>query len=395
MIENLGSLFPRQMQAGQAGVVIARAGVGKTSFLVRLALEALQDRGQMVHIALGQTLERVHHHYSQLYADSSPEPDRGIRDEHFAELARGRAVQILSERSFDDTRLKSILDTFRLHLDIKPALVVVDGADWHPDRTDPGWLNSLKQVAREAGARLWLSLLSPSEPSRVADEIDLAVWLEQDSGGVKLRLLKTWDQPPNGDWIQLTTRNGKAPRKLDPADCTLLSGAADGAEEAFGACAEQAGVCERNLSFAGRKVTRHRGVVLLSEDELKQGEVSTAYLNAHMHRRYRQDDEFRKILQSIWHQVNPALEVFAVGKIQKDGTVKGGTGWAVELAKHLAKPVNVYDQTRNQWFHYRQGEWVEVDPPVIQRTVFTGTGTRKLSAEGRQAIADLFERSFS
>ena len=123
--------------------------------------------------------------------------------------------------------------------------------------------------------------------------------------------------------------------------------------------------------------------------------MSFAYLNAHMHRKYRQDDEFRLVLQSIWHQVNPAGEVFAVGIIQPDGTVKGGTGWAVELAKHLGKPVWVYDQAKSAWFHFQGRQWLQVDPPVIQRKVFAGTGTRKLTEEGQQAILDLFERTFS
>jgi len=398
MTRNLWALFPRRLGAGEAGVVMARAGIGKTSFLVKLALETLEDHGQVVHVALGQTLERVHRHYAQLYTEHSSAEDVGMHDEHFAGMVRGRAVQIMADRALDAARLQAILDTFRKHLDIKPALVVLDGADWHPDRTDPAWLAGLKQVAHDAGAGLWLSLLINSdstEPPEVSGQVDLAVWLEQDSRGVNLRVQKAFDQVVEGGWIELFPRNGKSPQQVNPKEYTLLSGAAPGAEEAFGVYSERYGLNERNLSFAGRKVARHRGVVLLSAEELQQGQVSFAYLDAHMHRKYRRDDEFRKVLQSIWHQVNPAAEVFAVGRIQKDGTVKGGTGWAVELAKHLAKPVYVYDQSQNNWFHYRQGEWAEVDPPVIQRKVFTGTGTRKLSAEGRHAIADLFERSFS
>ena len=55
---------------------------------------------------------------------------------------------------------------------------------------------------------------------------------------------------------------------------------------------------------------------------------------------------FQKILQTIWHQVATAGEVFVVGRLQEDDTVKGGTGWAVELARHFKKPLFVFDQEK-------------------------------------------------
>jgi hypothetical protein len=103
---------------------------------------------------------------------------------------------------------------------------------------------------------------------------------------------------------------------------------------------------------------------------------------------------FRKVLQSIWHQVSTAGEVFVIGTIMPDTTVRGGTGWAAELAKHWRKPVLVFDQEKDSWFTWRDGAWAEEAHPVISRTRFTGTGTRFLNDQGRAAIAALFERSF-
>ena len=115
------------------------------------------------------------------------------------------------------------------------------------------------------------------------------------------------------------------------------------------------------------------------------GEQSDRYANLEL---------FQKVLQSIWHQVNTAGEVFTVGVIQPDNTVKGGTGWAAELARHWGKPLHVFDQERKGWFVWRDHKWAPVTNPVIGRTRFTGTGTRFLSDDGRAAIRALFERSF-
>ncbi|MGC9023006.1 MAG: hypothetical protein ACP5J5_07800, partial [Dissulfurimicrobium sp.] len=97
---------------------------------------------------------------------------------------------------------------------------------------------------------------------------------------------------------------------------------------------------------------------------------------------------------SIFHIVNKGQQIFAVGWIQPDNTVKGGTGWAVELAKFFNKPVSVFDQDKNSWFTWNGSEWVP-DLPIISYKELAGTGTRFLTDKGREAIRQLFERSFA
>jgi hypothetical protein len=113
-----------------------------------------------------------------------------------------------------------------------------------------------------------------------------------------------------------------------------------------------------------------------------------------MHRAFADSAELRRVLQTIWHQVSRAGEVFSVGAIKPDNTAHGGTGWAVELARHWGKPVHLFDQERKRWFCWKDPDWVSEPPPAITRERFAGAGTRRLSAEGRAAIQTLFERSF-
>jgi hypothetical protein len=103
---------------------------------------------------------------------------------------------------------------------------------------------------------------------------------------------------------------------------------------------------------------------------------------------------FKKVLQSIWHQVNSGQEIYVIGKILDDCTVKGGTGWGAEFAKLCNKPLYVFDQDQNGWFHWTGERWESDPAPVITHPHFTGTGTRFLEANGRDAIEALFDRSF-
>lgn len=181
---------------------------------------------------------------------------------------------------------------------------------------------------------------------------------------------------------------------MKPENCILYSGAANGAEAAFGAAAQRRGIAEVNFTFEGHKDARTRGIRVLTEPELKQGDVSFTYLSRLMHRKYRDTPLFRHVLQSIWHQVNNGLEVFVIGQILDDATVKGGTGWGAEFAKLCNKPLFVFDQTRDVWHRWNGDAWDEISAPVIGQSRFTGTGTRFIKQNGEQAIEELFERSF-
>ena len=180
---------------------------------------------------------------------------------------------------------------------------------------------------------------------------------------------------------------------MKPSDCTLFSGGAKGAEEEFGIRAEKAGVEEVSFTFEGHSIKRKRGVHFLTNEELKKGEVSLAYVSKLMNRSYTHGPKLKKILQSIWHQVNNAEEIFVIGKILNDGTVKGGTGWGAEFAKLCNKPLYVFDQENKEWFRWNQDRWKK-SAPKIHKKRFSGGGTRFLTADGKRAIADLYKRSF-
>lgn len=180
---------------------------------------------------------------------------------------------------------------------------------------------------------------------------------------------------------------------MKSAECTLYHGGLKGAESAFGETAEQYGVNEVALTFEGHKLGRDKNTVVLSEAELQRGDISMEIASRMMNRTYYETEKIRKVLQAIFHMVNKGHQIFVIGTILDDNSVKGGTGWAVELAKLFNRPLHVFDQSRNQWFTWKEGAWKE-DTPKIAYNTFVGSGTRYLSDEGRTAIEQLFAGSF-
>ncbi len=402
---------------GNLGVVMARAGVGKTAFLVQVGLDDLMRERDVLHIGIGKNLEHTQSWYDALFDDLARDVGLEDKEQVKASIAKRRVIQAFTEREFSIEKVEKAVTLYSQHLEMSPAAILVDGYEWEGRSVVKiaADLGALRAMAARMNAELWMTAqthreLVPHHPTKIpepcvpyAELIDVAVYLEPHGHLVSVRLLKDHDNPKieethlelEPDTMQLVTDAAAVtPAKLPPSAHTLLSGAANGAEAEFGAMAEQWGLSEINFSFVGRTTARERGVVELTDAELKQGEVNSAYIEAQLHRQFPNTPTFRKMLQTIWHQVVTSGQVFVVGLIQEDGTVRGGTGWAAELGRHFGKPVHVFDQEKKGWFTWEGNEWKSEPAPTISRSRFTGTGTRFLSDEGRAAVRELFERSF-
>ena len=151
-----------------------------------------------------------------------------------------------------------------------------------------------------------------------------------------------------------------------------------------------------NFTFDGHTEARRRGIRVLNHEELQAGDVSLEYVSRLMHRRYTDSPTLRKVLQTLWYQVNNGQEIYVVGVILDDGTVRGGTGWGAEFAKLCNKPLFVFDQEKDGWFEWTAttGRHRNGDTPVITHPHFTGTGTRGIHDNGKRAIEELFTKSF-
>ena len=132
---------------------------------------------------------------------------------------------------------------------------------------------------------------------------------------------------------------------------SLISGGHRGAEAEFGRCAKRWGIDQTTLSFEGHAMEWPVGVKVLS-DEPSSPPATSRWRSSRSAwgATYHEADLIRRVIQSLYHMVNDTWQVFAIGWIQPDDTVKGGTGWGVELAKLFNRQVWVFDQGRHEWF---------------------------------------------
>jgi hypothetical protein len=185
---------------GNLGVVIAGHGVGKSSFLVGVALDELLRGGCVLHVAVGESVSHVRAHYDTVF-------DELAASAHLADLARVRAGidrnrRIRAYAAFDAGKLREAV-RLESELGARPALVVIEGFD--PAAAPRPVLADLKALAGELDAEVWLSAASEdgADPAaslhRVDDFVSVILALEPHAGHVRLRALKDHANPDVAD----------------------------------------------------------------------------------------------------------------------------------------------------------------------------------------------------
>lgn len=391
------------LEPGQVAFVTARAGVGKSALLVHLALDQLLQDRDVLHVALDESVEHVRTHYDQVFRAATRRARPADRSSAMVAAERHRMIHTWVGRGFAAESLERSLDMLAEVAGFRPTLVVVDGvsaADF--DHVAAG----VGRIARERGLAVWLGGRElPVESDALAwGHLRCGLRLSPEARTVRLTALAAGvapvDLPLSLDpSTMLVVADGDSdeggPRGvLRAAECTLYSGGANGSEAAFGEIGEKWGVQEVNFTFDGHKQARSVGRYMLSPRELAAGDVSLVYVSRRLNRAYSEGTLIRKVLQALWHMVSRSQQVFVIGQIQEDGTVVGGTGWSVELARMWNKALWVFDQDQDRWFRWDGDEWVP-GKPMIESAHFTGTGTRYLKDNGRAAIEQLYERSFA
>ncbi|MFT4977786.1 MAG: hypothetical protein ACI8S6_003693 [Myxococcota bacterium] len=392
------------LEPGQVGVVLAQPGVGKSAFLVHAGLQSLIHGVNVLHISLTDTKSHVRSYYTELFSQIT-RSDPSVTDQVSARVAmeRHRVIHSCLGRPFGPPDLRKIAAMLAEVMDFQPQLVVIDGLT----PATLGEVGAWQAAAQAHAMRLWVSLRIETEHDTAAlvEPFSAAVSLTQGAEDVLMTVLRTRSAPAAGRTVRLDPltmlvrpEDAQDPTTAPPSppasQCTLYSGGAMGSEAFFGQAAEKWGVGEVNFTFVGHNQKRTVGRRELSPQELDAGTVSLTYVSHRLHRHWEKTPLLRKVLQTLWHVVSHADQVFVIGEIKENGTVHGGTGWSVELARRWHKPTWVFDQAQEAWFLWDGQGWRE-GVPVIESVRFAGSGTRFLSPSGEAAIEELFARSFS
>lgn len=195
----------------------------------------------------------------------------------------------------------------------------------------------------------------------------------------------------------------------------LHTGGADGSDHSFALTASKYSDYKVFIhSFSGHRVNlkgmteeqmSRVEVVIHPKDELSKGFSAIEEASKILKRHLSMKEYVMNLLLRNYFQIKDSEYVFAIAQLQNNRMVKGGTGWAVEMAIQKKIPVVVFSestQTDGSWYYfsYKQQIFQKTygNPPkgflstLAKQGIrnITGIGTRELSEQGKEAIKMLF-----
>jgi len=185
---------------GNIGVLMARAGVGKTACLIHIAFDKLFRKEKLVHISLEDVPEKITSYYNVIFYDLVKA--LGMDDEHDVRMLLERNRMILSylNQSFEIGRLRENLKNLVENVELDPDALIVDGLDF--PKAGREIFEGFKEIAEEFDTEIWFSALShrhitdinergvPYPCNHIDDLFSIIIQLQPTQSGIHLQLLK-------------------------------------------------------------------------------------------------------------------------------------------------------------------------------------------------------------
>ncbi len=116
---------------GNLVLVMGRAGVGKTAFIVGIGIDALLSGQKVLHISLERTVDKIRFWYDDLLrAMLKRENKLKHRTSIQLEIERSRHIQTYMGGAFTIDRLRQALDLLASAMDFAPDVIILDRVDF-------------------------------------------------------------------------------------------------------------------------------------------------------------------------------------------------------------------------------------------------------------------------
>ena len=185
--------------AGEFGAVLSRAGVGKTAFLVQLALNAMLRGKNVLHISMHDPVDKVTLWYKELFHHLTQRDDKKPGDILLESLLPHRFIMTFKVAGFSVPKLKERLSDLAAQDIFHPHMVIIDGLAF--DKSIRECLADLKVLAAEQSLQVWFSVHThrheetpagefPPSLESIQDLFDVALKLQPEGTDVRIQPVK-------------------------------------------------------------------------------------------------------------------------------------------------------------------------------------------------------------
>ena len=184
---------------GEFGAVLARAGVGKTAFLVQLSLNALLRGKNVLHISLTDPVNKVSLWYKEVFNLIAQQYKLEQANQLWESVLPHRFIMTFRVEGFSVPKLQERLADLMEQNIFSPRMIIVDGFPFDQSVHQP--LGEFKSLVKEQGMYSWFTVRThrhekpgpdgiPTQIAQVADLFEIAVQLVPVSKEIHVKALK-------------------------------------------------------------------------------------------------------------------------------------------------------------------------------------------------------------
>jgi len=184
---------------GGFGVVLARAGVGKTALLVQMALNALLRDVNVLHISLNDPVNKVSLWYKEMFRHLSGSCDTEPVKQIWESLLPHRFIMTFKVEGFSVPKLEERLTDLTEQNIFTPRMILIDELPFDKSVRQP--LSEMKALAQKNGVYVWFAVTThrheepgpdgmPTQLEGIADLFEVAIQLQPDGKKIHVKSLR-------------------------------------------------------------------------------------------------------------------------------------------------------------------------------------------------------------
>jgi hypothetical protein len=194
----------------QLGLVMARAGLGKTALLVQIALDAILRGKRVIHINIGESIEKTKSWYDDILQLILQEHSVAKPHELIDMVARHRMIMTFKVAAFTRSRLEERLNDLVLQDIFRPNCLIIDGFDFESNGREA--LEDIKNLLETMNMQAWFSARCHREDSRVSpagvpapcheidDLFDMIILLKPEQNAtIQLDIMRNYGEQVTGE----------------------------------------------------------------------------------------------------------------------------------------------------------------------------------------------------
>lgn len=156
-------LYTEKDTSSRMGLVMSRAGLGKTAILVQIALDSILCGKKVLHVSIGQSLDKTRIWYDDICRDVAASNKIHNQSELQDKINRNRLIMTFNESSFSRPKLEERLNDLIYQNIFRPECMIIDGYDFEKD--DRLLIADIRELTDAASLNTWFSAVCREDES--------------------------------------------------------------------------------------------------------------------------------------------------------------------------------------------------------------------------------------